>query len=530
MPVATARTITLIGAAGHLIDVQVDVAQGMVATALVGRPDASVTEARDRCRNAVANAGYEWPATRRVTVLLSPADLPKRGSHFDLAIAVGVLAASGQVPADTLERTVLIGELTLDGRLRPVPGVLPMVLAASARGIARVFVPEPQVREAAMVPGMSVFGVRSLAQVAAELRGAEVPEAPPVPPLSGGSLLSWRGEDRLADLDLADLVGLADAKYAAEVAAAGGHHLLLTGPPGSGKTSLAERLPGILPDLTVEESLELTAIHSLAGVLDTGEGLVTRPPFLAPHHTSSRTSLLGGGTGKVRPGEVSRAHCGVLLLDEFPLFASDILEALRQPLEAGEVTIARGEETATYPARGMFVMACNPCPCGGFSTEVQTNQCSCKEVSRRDYRLRLSGPITDRLDITRHVRPVGEAEAADPFDPRESSAVVQLRVAAARERQAARFAGLPWRVNAHVPTAVLREEWPLAEEAGRLLDTEVYAGRLSRRGATRVHRVAWSVADLRGVDRPGPDELAVALCLRRGEPLDLAVVERRCVS
>ena len=352
MPVATVRSIALTGAVGHLVDVQVDVSQGMVATALVGRPDASVSEGRDRCRSAVANAGFTWPATRRVTVLLSPSDIPKRGSHFDLAMAVGVLAASGQVPDESLDRTVMVGELTLDGRLRPVPGVLPMTLAASARGIERIFVPEPQAREAALVPGMSVFGFRSLAQVAAELRGTEVPDAPPVVALTSGALLTWRGEDRLSDLDLVDMVGMADAKFALEVAAAGGHHLLLDGPPGSGKTSLAERLPGILPDLTVEEALELTAVHSLAGVLDAGDGLLSRPPFLAPHHTSSRTSLLGGGTGKVRPGELSRAHCGVLLLDEFPLFASDILDALRQPLEAGEVTIARGEETATYPARG----------------------------------------------------------------------------------------------------------------------------------------------------------------------------------
>ena len=230
---------------------------------------------------------------------------------------------------------------------------------------------------------------------------------------------------------------MADAKFALEVAASGGHHLLLDGPPGSGKTSLAERLPGILPDLTVEEALELTAVHSLAGVLDAGDGLITRPPFLAPHHTSSRTSLLGGGTGKVRPGELSRAHCGVLLLDEFPLFATDILDALRQPLEAGEVTIARGEETATYPARGMFVLACNPCPCGNFTTDPSSNRCTCLEVQRRDYRRKLGGPVMDRIDITRRVRPVPEHEANDPLRRAEPSTVVRARVTAARRRAAA---------------------------------------------------------------------------------------------
>ena len=530
MPVATARSIALTGAVGHLVDVQVDVTQGIVATALVGRPDASVSEGRDRCRSAVANAGYTWPATRRVTVLLSPSDIPKRGSHFDLAMAVGVLAASGQVPDTALERTVLVGELTLDGRLRPVPGVLPMALAAAARGIERIFVPEPQAREAALVPGMSVFGFRSLAQVAAELRGAEVPDAPPVAALTSGALLTWRGEDRLSDLDLVDLVGMADAKFALEVAASGGHHLLLDGPPGSGKTSLAERLPGILPDLTVEEALELTAVHSLAGVLDAGDGLVTRPPFLAPHHTSSRTSLLGGGTGKVRPGELSRAHCGVLLLDEFPLFAADILDALRQPLEAGEVTIARGEETATYPARGMFVLACNPCPCGNFTTDPLSDRCTCLEVQRRDYRRKLGGPVMDRIDITRRVRPVGEHEANDPLRRSEPSSVVRARVAEARRLQQQRYAGLPWRLNGQAPGPLLREEWPLSPPAAALLDTEMYAGHLTRRGATRVHRVAWTVADLRGVDQPGVAELGVALRLRSGEPLELASLEYRHVS
>ena len=250
-----------------------------------------------------------------------------------------------------------------------MPGVLPMVMAAAARGITRVFVPEPQAREAAMVPGMAVLGMRSLAQVVAELRGDEVPEAPPVAPMSGSRLLSWRGQERMEEVDLADLLGMADARYAVEVAAAGGHHLMLSGPKGAGKTTLAERIPGILPDLTAAESLELTAIHSLAGALEPGDDLLTRPPFSAPHHDASKASLIGGGTGRVRPGEISRAHCGVLFLDEFPLFRTDVIEALRQPLESGEITIARGDESATFPARGMVVLACNPCPCGDYSDD-----------------------------------------------------------------------------------------------------------------------------------------------------------------
>jgi magnesium chelatase family protein len=526
MPVATARTITLQGALGHLIDVEVDVSQGIVATSLVGRPDAAISEARDRCRTAITNSGLDWPSTRRLTILLSPADLPKRGPHFDLSIAIGVLAASGQVPKDSLDKTVLIGELTLEGRLRCVPAVLPMVMAAAQRGIERVFVPEPQAREAALVPGMAVFGVRSLAQVVAELQGVEVPDAPPVAAATSGSVLSWRGEDRLADVDLADLIGMADARFALEVAAAGGHHLLLSGPKGAGKTSLAERLPGILPDLTVEEALELTAVHSLAGTLQTGSGLPTRPPFSAPHHNASKVSLLGGGTGRVQPGEVSRAHCGVLLLDEFPLFNVDIVEALRQPLESGEVTIARGEETATYPARGMFVLACNPCPCGNYSPRVVSNGCDCREVQRREYRRKLTGPVIDRIDITRHVEPVQAHEARDPLMVNEDTMTVRGRVTAARLLQAERYAGQPWRVNGQAPGPRLRQRWPLTEEAAARLDVEMFSGRITRRGATRVHRLAWTLADLAGVGRPGTRELEAALNLRLGAPLQLDDLRR----
>ncbi len=525
MGFATARTITLQGANGHVIDVQVDVTQGVVKTAMVGRPDASISEARDRCRSAVTNSRFEWPATRRVTILLSPADLPKRGPHFDLAIAVAVLAASGQVPVASLAGVVFVGELTLDGRIRAVPGVLPMAMAASARDISCVVVPESQAEEAAMIPGMTVLGARSLGQVVALLRGDPVPDAPPVQPLSPGPLLSWRGENRIEDVDLSDVLGMADAKYALEVAAAGGHHVMLSGPKGAGKTTLAERLPGLLPDLTLEEALELSAIYSLAGCLPPGQTVMTRPPFRAPHHSATRTGMLGGGSGRVHPGEVSRAHTGALFLDEFPLFQADIIEGLREPLESGEVTIARGEEIATFPARTMFVLACNPCPCGEYHPTNRDNRCECLEVRRREYRRKISGPIADRIDIIRHVEPLTRTERDDPLARKETSAVVRARVAAARERQAARYAGTGWRLNSAVPGPVLRERWPLPAEADRLVDDRVYAGTLTRRGATRVHRLAWTVADLRGAVQPDLAEVDTALRLRSGEPLMLSSFE-----
>ena len=440
--VATTHTVSLQGAVGHVVDVQADLSQGLIQTALVGRPDASISEARDRCKAAVKNSGFDWPATRRVTVLLSPADLPKRGPHFDLAIAVAVLAAATKdFPVDSLVGAAMIGELTLDGRLRCVPGVLPMTMAAAARGLQTVFVPEPQTAEAAMVAGVRVFGVRSLAQVMALLNGeSEIPEAPEVEPMSGSALLTWRGEERLEDLDMADVIGMADTRYAIEVAAAGGHHLMLTGPKGSGKTTLAERIPGLLPDLTDDESLELTAVHSLCGALPAGASRLTRPPFRAPHHSASRAGILGGGSGRVRPGDVSKAHLGVLFLDEFPLFPRDVVEALREPLEAGEISISRGEEDATYPARTMFVFAQNPCPCGEYHPYSRDHHCTCREVKRREYRAKISGP--DRRPDRHHpVRRAAQRGAAGCPEPAVRPARVERVDPGTRHRSPAAPAG-----------------------------------------------------------------------------------------
>lgn len=532
MSLATARCLALAGTAGHLIDVQVDISAGIPGTFLVGRPDKALQEARDRVRMAINNAVPPWPATRRVTILLAPADLPKSGTHFDLAIAVAVKAADRTRPREgaadhriaqsALEATAFIGELTLSGNLRPVTGVLPMVLAARARGIRRVFVPEPQAREAMMVPGMEVLGMRSLAQVVAELRGEDVPEAPPVEGSASARSLSWRGEDLRDEVDMAEVEGMQDVIFAVTVAAAGGHHIMLSGPRGAGKTTVAERIPTILPDLTLEQSLEVTAVHSLVGTLDS---LVTRPPFFQPHHDASRASILGGGTGRPRPGAVSLAHHGVLFLDEFPLFRTDVIDALRQPLEAGEVSIARGQESATYPARGMVVLAANPCPCGNFHARAGGLVCDCLETVRRHYQRKLSGPIIDRIDIWRDLQPMAGHRARDRFARRWSSSELRSLVASARSRQAARYAGLGFALNSAVPGPVLTEHWPLSDEGQDLLDGAMTEGRLTRRGQTRVHRLALSVADLAGRDAPGLDDVRTALSLRESQPLDMTAME-----
>ncbi|HEX5190907.1 MAG TPA: YifB family Mg chelatase-like AAA ATPase [Streptosporangiaceae bacterium] len=528
MGLARAHAIALVGVQGHPVEIEADIENGMVALLLVGLPDTALREARDRIRSAIVNSGETWP-TRRITVGLSPASLPKRGSGFDLGIAMAILAASGMLPADSLEGMVLLGELGLDGRIRPVPGVLPAAAAAAAAGFAAIGVAEENAAEAALVPELRVIAASRLAAFTAWIRNGTSPADPVVRVLESGRDLGSvfgadqeRGGQEIAAAhqaparDLADLVGQPVARRAAEICAAGGHHLMLLGPPGVGKTMLAERIPTVLPRLEPAAALEVSAIHSVAGTLPPGRPLVLDPPFCAPHHTASRAAIVGGGSGVIKPGAASLAHHGCLFLDEAPEFGRDVLDGLRQPLESGEVVVARAGVTARFPAKFTLIMAANPCACA--STRTAGSACSCAPMARRRYLARLSGPLLDRVDAKIEFLPVRRTELLSDRAFTEPSAVVAERVRAARLRAAARLAGTPWRLNAQIPGSELRRRFTPGPAALGPLERAMDLGMVSARGADRVIRLSWTLTDLAGLPRPGRAEVGYALGLWTGTP------------
>lgn len=517
MSLGRSLSVALVGLNGYVIDIQADIGGGLPAFVLLGLPDASLTESRDRVRSAARNIGLPL-SPRRLTVNLMPAGLPKRGTAYDLPILLSALMADGavHVPPDV----VFLGELTLDGFLRPVSGVLPAVVAARKAGIRHFAVPVANLAEAQLAGDVNVRGFSHVTELLITL-GVD-PQGLVFPArhlLSGNS----HGDETSEEVpgcavlpDLADVQGQAHAKFALQVAAAGAHHLIMVGSPGSGKTMLAERLPTILPDLDRVASLETTSIHSLTSGGQPIRELITRPPFVNPHHSASMAAMVGGGSGIPKPGAISRAHRGVLFLDEAPEFQTRTLDALRQPLEEGKLTIHRASGAAEYPARFQLILAANPCPCGLYSGTGK--DCTCRPDARRRYFARLSGPLLDRIDLRVDVQPqtTAQKKTAAQTTGRISSAQVRSRIEVARHAQAERWAPFGVTTNSEVPGSILRGELGLPSACTRVLDQASDRGLLSGRGYDRVLRIAWTLSDLDGTETPDADHVQQALALRQG--------------